>query len=100
MLSPERTEALRKDWVRLLERYGVAPAEASPVFDILAAAYSAPARHYHNLEHLAEMFGVADRLALETDDPGAVRLAVWFHDAVYDPRANDNEARSAELAGE
>lgn len=100
MPTPERSPSLRQDWVRLLGRYGVAPADAGPVFDALAAAYSAPDRHYHTLEHLAEMFGVADRLAPAAADPDAVRLAVWFHDAVYDPRAKDNEARSADLAAD
>jgi predicted metal-dependent HD superfamily phosphohydrolase len=115
MVSPERLESMRADWVKLLGRYGVAPADAQAPFDVLAAAYSAPERHYHNLDHLIEMFRVAGRLASIIDDvpaaavartparggtydPAAVELAIWFHDAVYDPRAKDNEARSGELA--
>lgn len=98
MISPERHAALQQSWAKLLERYRVPAADAYPVFDVLAAAYSAPDRHYHNLEHLAEVFRVAARLTSITDDPRAVQLAIWFHDAVYDPRAADNEARSADLA--
>lgn len=98
MFWPERLESMQVAWTRLLERYGVAAANAYPVFDVLVAAYTAPERHYHNLEHLHEMFRVAGRLAPNTDEPAAVQLAIWFHDAVYDSRGNDNEARSGELA--
>jgi predicted metal-dependent HD superfamily phosphohydrolase len=98
MISPERLEAMQRGWVRAVEAYRVPPASAYPPFDVLVAAYSAPERHYHNLEHLAEMFRVIDRLAATVEQPAALHLAVWFHDAVYDSRAKDNEPRSGELA--
>jgi predicted metal-dependent HD superfamily phosphohydrolase len=98
MTPPERHEAMQQSWEKLLARYDVTPAAASPLFDLLVAAYSAPERHYHNLEHLDEMFRVACWLSTITDDTGPLQLAIWFHDAVYDPRAKDNEPRSADLA--
>ena len=100
VVTPERVETLQAGWVRLVGRYGVASEAAYPMFDRLAAAYSEPHRYYHNLEHVAEMLRVTGRLAKFAGDPAAVELAVWFHDAVYDPRAKDNEERSAQLAAE
>ena len=94
MLSPERIEALQRSWVNLLAPLGVSAAAAYHVFDRLVEAHSEPHRHYHTLEHVAEVLRVAGRLSGEI----TVSLAVWFHDAVYDPRAEDNEAKSAELA--
>lgn len=90
--------AMRPHWLKLLARYDVAPVAAAPLFELLVAAYTSPDRHYHNLEHLDEVFRSAGRLATITDDTGPLNLAIWFHDAVYDPRAKDNEARSADLA--
>lgn len=100
MISAERLDLLQRQWVQLLEGLGVSPAGAYPPFDRLVAAYSEPHRHYHTIEHLAEMFRVVGRLSESCTDPRAVRLAVWFHDAVYDPRASDNEERSANLVAE
>src|SRR5262245_29174344 len=100
MISPERLAAMQAGWVRLLARFSVAPADAYPVFDRLVAAHSEPHRHYHTLEQLSGMFRVAARLADAATDLDAVELAIWFHDAVYDPRAKDNEERSVALAVE
>ena len=62
------------------------------VRDELLAAYGSPGRSYHDVRHLAE---VLDRLDdLGCDDP-AVQLAAWFHDAVYDGAAGDEERSAA-----
>jgi predicted metal-dependent HD superfamily phosphohydrolase len=97
MLSPERLAAMQAGWVHLLECYSIAPAAAYPIFDRLVAVHSESHRCYHNLEHLSEMFKVAGKLADFASNLSAVQLAIWFHDAVYDPKAKDNEERSAAL---
>lgn len=59
-----------------------------------------PQRHYHDLAHLTAVLSVVDDHAGHADRPELVRLAVWFHDAVYDPRSTGgaNERDSAALA--
>jgi predicted metal-dependent HD superfamily phosphohydrolase len=64
----------------------------------LTAAYAEPHRHYHTLAHiadcLAELAG-AWQYAINLNE---VRWALLFHDAIYDPRRQDNESRSADWA--
>jgi predicted metal-dependent HD superfamily phosphohydrolase len=64
----------------------------------LVEAWSEPHRRYHDLAHLAAVLGIVGELAAAAADPGAVRLAAWYHDAVYDPRRDDNEQASAARA--
>src|SRR6266536_2567442 len=64
----------------------------------LLERWSEPHRHYHTPDHLAAVLAVVDEYADLAGDADAVRLAAWWHDAVYDPRAEDNEERSAALA--
>jgi predicted metal-dependent HD superfamily phosphohydrolase len=64
----------------------------------LIRRYEEPHRRYHNAEHLAQVLDRIDELAGEADDADAVRIAAWFHDAVYQPLRTDNEERSAVLA--
>ncbi|CCH75706.1 HD domain-containing protein [Nostocoides australiense] len=58
-------------------------------------------RHYHDLRHLDEVLAAIGEIATAATeiDLARVRLAACYHDAVYDPAATDNEARSAALAG-
>lgn len=98
---------LRQAWTTLTENAGCSPSTAplaEAVGDDLLARWSEPARHYHTTRHLAEVLGALRDLNTQhpMDDTTRVvtELAAWFHDAIYDPQAPDNEERSADLATE
>ena len=60
----------------------------------LIAAYAAPSRHYHDLRHLSEVLDRLDELtstAGPAPDSTVLRLAAWFHDAVYQGGPDDEE---------
>lgn len=66
----------------------------------LSALYRQPGRHYHGMAHIEALLAHLREHRAELSDPEAVAAAIWFHDAIYDSRRSDNEARSAALAAE
>ncbi len=77
----------RAAWNELAEEFGF-EALADYLYKTLAWSYAEPPRIYHGFVHVFEMLG-----SLERHGGGrpALRLAIWFHDAVYDPGRRDNE---------
>jgi len=83
-------------WMATVARAG---GEPDPVGGrSLLARYAEPHRHYHTVVHLAIVLSTVDTLVAYAAGPDLVRLAAWYHDAIYDPRRADNEERSAQLA--
>lgn len=70
---------------------------ATTIYEDLVRRYSEPGRFYHSWAHLTHCLHEFDRAASLIENPDAVELALWFHDAVYEPGTVDNEKRSAEL---
>ena len=88
-------------WSRRGEPCWRATARRRTIDDVgraLLARWSEPHRRYHDIDHLRDILGYVDELAEHAADADAVRLAAWYHDAVYEGRPDDEElsARKAE----
>jgi predicted metal-dependent HD superfamily phosphohydrolase len=90
---------LRSRFSTLARRVG-ATQDPSSLGDALLAAWSDPARRYHDVRHLEDCLARLDDLQVDAATRDLLEMALWFHDAVYDPRATDNEERSAGWAAE
>ncbi|HVE54265.1 MAG TPA: N-methyl-D-aspartate receptor NMDAR2C subunit, partial [Ramlibacter sp.] len=84
-------------WRRLWSELGAQHVDGG-VFNQLVAAHSQQHRHYHTLQHLRECLAHCEAASMLARRPAEVELALWFHDAVYEPQRGDNEERSADWA--
>lgn len=64
----------------------------------IATRYGEDHRAYHNLSHITQCLRMFDEVSHLAQDPLAVEMAIWYHDIKYDPKRDDNEARSAKFA--
>jgi predicted metal-dependent HD superfamily phosphohydrolase len=63
----------------------------------LRRRYAEPHRAYHGQAHVDSLLAALADETRHVEDKAAVEVAIWYHDAIYDPSATDNEARSADL---
>ena len=96
MQSDATTASLAASWQRTFDAL-LGPADDA-LRDELAGRYAETHRRYHTLQHLGECLAAFDGVVALAERPGEVEAALWFHDAVYDMKAHDNEAQSADWA--
>jgi len=68
------------------------------IYDDLIRRYNENHRAYHNFKHITDCLKKLDIIGNRLEQPFSLELALWFHDAIYDPKSNKNEEDSAELA--
>ena len=106
--SADAPQWLLSSWVRSCQAAGAtAPVqEIRQVGNALLDRWSEPGRVYHTVRHLADVLSRVDELAEETHEPDLVRLAAWYHGAVfsaasgvaYASHGGEDEVASAALA--
>lgn len=89
-------DTLLANWRATWATLGLSSSPA--LFGTLMTAWAEPQRHYHSLQHLAECIAWFEREKDAAERPAEIALALWFHDAIYDVHAHDNEERSADWA--
>lgn len=86
--------ALVRSWTRAWTGLGARGAGIA-LRDRLIAAWSEPQRRYHTGRHLSDCLALFESTMHLVEHPAEIEIALWFHDAVYDLKAKNNEARSA-----
>ena len=88
-------DAFAAEWRDLAQNLALPPALSVNILAELQAGYGDPARHYHTGHHIISLLEQVGDLQLKDSD--MARLAIFFHDVIYDPARSDNERRSADL---
>ncbi len=107
---PDAPQWLIPAWHRACTGAGATASaeQIEAVGEALLTRWSQPDRHFHNIRHLVEVLARVDELAEETHEPDLVRLAAWYHGAVFDAaeraafahRGGEDERAGASLARE
>ena len=95
--SPRQIALAKKRWAKLMQELNVPEAHWQPIWENLERLYGERGRYYHNLRHIVKTLAWLDRFSGGSAS-ALHRLSAFYHDAIYDVKAKDNEELSALLA--
>ena len=87
-----------KRWNGLCQKLGIAA--DGETYDELVTAHAQKHRAYHTLDHIAACLRHLDSVNDKVESAEEIEMALWFHDAVYEPFSDSNEEDSAEWAAD
>ena len=89
---------IMSQWFDLCYDIGIDLESATSMGQKIVNAYSSSHRNYHTLEHVNHCLSILDQVPIQIDEENDLRFAIWFHDIVYDPKSEENEIQSAQIA--
>ena len=92
--------SLKETWEEVASRYSDNTELINKCWIEIEKSYTAKKRHYHNLAHLEYMVDKVNVFRSKLQDLDVILFSIFYHDIVYDTKCQDNELKSAEIAGE
>lgn len=89
---------LKEVYLQLLGEYSVDMNEAFLLWKDIEYYHSKPNRHYHTLDHLADLYQQLRPFKLQINHWNVVLFSLFYHDIIYKSARADNEAQSAAFA--
>lgn len=96
--SAEQSQFNKDGLKDIFAEYPLTEEVADDLFKEVSSRYEAEGRHYHTLGHIVAVLDFLQKYKPEIKDWQAVKLAILFHDIIYDTKSNSNEEDSAEYA--
>ena len=86
--------SLESSFALLAKALGGNEATVKKWTDEFIARYTEPQRHFHTLNHIHAMLQCLDQVHSLVKDETVMKLAIFFHDWIYDPKSKNNEIDS------
>lgn len=96
IIEKTKIEKLQEKFCDIFDK--IKKVEAIKLFKLICKEYQSEKRIYHNLEHIEKLLNFIENYEKEIQDEKGLKLAVWFHDVIYNTQAKDNEEQSADYA--
>ncbi|GAF52529.1 hypothetical protein [Psychrobacter sp. JCM 18900] len=76
----------------------ISPKQIDRLWQDIVTRYGEPQRAYHTLNHIEQLLVQFENIKHHLAEPHIIALALYYHDAIYNPTRSDNELKSAEFA--